>query len=77
VHRRDIHVMRDLLRAVGGKFIEPIDQLGIAATLLNEAVQPIATIAPTFLTAHAQHTELADEIVEDDCAAAGHDSVAI
>jgi hypothetical protein len=28
--------MRNLLRAFGCKFIEPIDELGIAATLLNE-----------------------------------------
>ena len=33
------------------------------------------TRAPTVLTGHAQHFELADEITEDDCAVAGHCSI--
>ena len=36
-------------------------------------VEPIAAIAHTLLTTHAQYIELADEIAEDDCAVAGHD----
>ena len=67
-----IHVVRNLLRALGCQFIEPINELGIAATLLNETVQAITTIAPALLTGHAQHIELADEIAEYDCAVAGH-----
>ena len=31
-----IHIVRNLLRALGCKLIEPINELGIAATLLNE-----------------------------------------
>ena len=67
-----IHFVRNLLRALGRKFIEPINELGVAATLLNQTVQPITTIAPTLVAAHAQHIELADEIAECDCAVAGH-----
>ena len=37
--------MRNLLRALGCQFIEPIDELGIAATLLDETAQAIAAIA--------------------------------
>jgi hypothetical protein len=32
-----VHAVRDLLWAVGSDLIEPIDDLGIAATLMNEA----------------------------------------
>ena len=31
-----IHVVRNLLRALGCKFIEPVNELGIAATLNDE-----------------------------------------
>ncbi|MGA7516716.1 MAG: hypothetical protein WBW28_07100, partial [Pseudolabrys sp.] len=60
-----IHVAGNLLRAFGCKFTEPINERGIAATFLNEAVQPVTTIPPTFLTTHAPHIELADVIAED------------
>jgi hypothetical protein len=43
-----VHVARNLLRALGCKFIEPIDDLGIAATLLNETIEPVTTITPHF-----------------------------
>ena len=33
-----IHVVRTLLRAFGGRFIEPINELGIAATLTDQTV---------------------------------------
>ena len=69
---RIIHVAGNLLGALGCQFTEPIDDLAIATTLLDETVQPIATIAPAFLTTHAQHIEPADEIAEDDCAITGH-----
>jgi hypothetical protein len=36
---RIIHDVCNLLRALGGQFIEPIDELCITATLLNEAGQ--------------------------------------
>ena len=32
---RIIHIVRKLLRALGCQFIEPIDELGIAATFLE------------------------------------------
>jgi len=64
--------VRDLLRALGRQFIEPIDELGIAATLINETFQAVTTIAPARATTHAQCIELAEEIAECDCAVAGH-----
>jgi hypothetical protein len=64
--------VRKLLWALGGQFIEPIDDLGIATSLTNEAGYDIAAIPPTFLTSDAQHFGLAKEIVEYDCAVAGH-----
>ena len=67
-----IHIVRNLLRAVGSLFIEPIDELGIAATFLDEPREEVATISAAFGTVHAQHIELADEVAEDDCAVAGH-----
>ena len=54
------------LRAFGGKLIEPINELGIAATLLNKTIEPIAAIPATLLTTHAQNVELAGEVAEDD-----------
>ena len=69
---RIIHVAGNLLQALGCKFIEPINELCITATLLDETVQLITAIAPALLTGYSQHIELADEIAEDDCAVAGH-----
>ena len=57
-----IHVVCNLLRALGCQFIEPIDDLAIAATVTNETGEDIATIPPTFLTSDAQHFGLADEV---------------
>jgi hypothetical protein len=67
-----IHVVCNLLRALGSQFIEPIDELGIAATVTNETGHDIAAIPRTFLTSDAQHFGLAEEIAEDDCAVAGY-----
>ena len=69
---RIVHISCTLLCTVGGEFTEPIDDLAITATLLNEAVQPITTITPALITGHAKHIEFADEIAEDGCAVAGH-----
>jgi hypothetical protein len=63
-----VRIPRNILWAVGSKLIEPIDHLSIAATLIDEAGQTITAITPAFVTAHAQHIELADEIAEYDCA---------
>ena len=35
-----IHVVRNLLRALGCKFIEPVNELGIAATLNDRRAKP-------------------------------------
>ena len=57
-----IHIVRNLLRALGCQFIEPIDELGIAATFLDEPRKEVATISTAFGAVHAQHIELADEM---------------
>ena len=49
------------------------NELGIAATFLDEPREDVATFSSAFGTGHAQHIELADEIAEDDGAVAGHD----
>jgi hypothetical protein len=67
-----IHVVGNLLRAFGCKFTEPIGDLGIAATLLNETIQPVIAVTPAFLTTHAKHIELAGEIAKDSATVAGH-----
>ena len=54
-----------------GEGVQPIDYLAVAATLLNQAAQAIATIASAFVAGNAQHFGLADEIAEDDRAVAG------
>jgi len=62
----------NLFRALGCQFIEPINDLGIAAALIDETRETIATIAPTWTASHAQDVELADQITEYDCTFAGH-----
>jgi hypothetical protein len=57
------------------QFIEPIDDLGLAATLIDEATDPIATGAATLVTSHAQQVEPAGEVAEYDCAVAGYDNL--
>jgi hypothetical protein len=57
---RIVHVVRNVLWAVGCKFIEPIDHLGIAATLIDEARQSVKAVTPALFTSNAQHNELAD-----------------
>jgi hypothetical protein len=42
------------LCALGCKFIKPIDELGITATLLDETAQPIRTVALALVTRHAR-----------------------
>jgi hypothetical protein len=64
--------VRNLLRAFGCKFIEPVNELRVPATLTNETGYDIAAIPSTFLTSDAQHFGRANEIAEYDCAVAGH-----
>jgi hypothetical protein len=72
-----IHAAGNLLRAFGCQFIQPIDQLGIPATFLKEAVEPVTAIGPAFLTSHAQRIEFADEVAEDDGTVAGMTALTI
>ena len=67
-----VHVVRNLLWAVGGDFTEPVDQLSIAATLLDQTIKTITTRARALLTVDVQHIELADQITEYDRAVTGH-----
>ena len=66
-----VHVVCNVLWAVGCKFIEPIDHLGIAAPLINEASQSVTAITPALITAHAQHIEL--NAVQDNAPLTGAD----
>src|SRR5262249_12913335 len=66
------HIMCRLLRAVGGDFVEPIDDLCVAATLFDQTLHLIATGAAALGAVDIKHIELADQIAEDDCAVAGH-----
>ncbi|MGB9211228.1 MAG: hypothetical protein WCB78_24430, partial [Pseudolabrys sp.] len=61
-----VHVVCNLLWTLGCQFIEPINELCITATLLDETVKPVTTIAPKFVATHA------DKVAEDGCAVAGH-----
>jgi hypothetical protein len=65
-------VVCNLFRAVGCKFTEPIDHLGITATLIDEASQTTTAVAPALVASDPYQIELADQIREDDCAVAGH-----
>ncbi|MGA8558066.1 MAG: hypothetical protein WB685_01400, partial [Pseudolabrys sp.] len=47
------HVVRNLLRALGCKFIEPINEHGVPATLLDETAQAVTTIAPALVAGDA------------------------
>ena len=58
-----VNCVTDLALSFGG-----LDLKKIGAT----ADQDIAAIPPTFLTSHARHFELANEIAEYDCPVAGH-----
>jgi len=67
-----IHIVGNLLRAVGCEFIQPIDDFAVAASLFDQALHLIATGAGAFGAMDIKHVELAGEITEDDCAVAGH-----
>jgi len=69
---RIIHIVCNLLRALGCQFIEPIEDLGIAAPLINETAQAIAAVTLALVAIDAQHIELADEIAEYGGAGDGH-----
>jgi hypothetical protein len=58
--------------ALGCNVIEPINALGIAATLLNEAALVITTVRPALVAGHAQQIRLTDDAPKYDCAVATH-----
>jgi hypothetical protein len=41
-----IHIVSRLFRAVGGDLVQPVDDLRIAATLIDQTLDVIATTAP-------------------------------
>src|SRR5262249_3201446 len=61
-----------LLRAVGGDLIQPVDDLPVAATVIDQTQHLIATGTATLVARHPKLIELADKVAEDDCAVAGH-----
>jgi hypothetical protein len=44
-------------RAIASDLIQPIDNLGIAATVIDQAAQAIAASPATLVTGHPQHIE--------------------
>jgi hypothetical protein len=51
--------------------IQPIDDLAVAAMVIDQALHRIATETPALVARHATIIELADQITEEDCAVAG------
>jgi hypothetical protein len=62
----------ELLGAVGGDFSKPIDHLGIAASIMDQASNTIAACAFALVANDPQRTKLAGEITENDGAIGGH-----
>ena len=62
-------------RAAGGDLTQPVNELGVTATIIDQALHLIATVAAALGTGHAQAIELAEQITEYDCAVAGHGAV--
>jgi hypothetical protein len=60
---------------ISGNLIEPIDKFSVAASTIDEAIEPIATGAATFGAGHAQQVEFAGEVVNMMGAVAGHDRI--
>jgi len=60
------HISFALLRTIGGQFIEPIDHLAIAASIMDQASQAIAACTVALVADNPQRTELAGEIAEYD-----------
>jgi hypothetical protein len=60
------------LRAVGGQFIQPVDDLAVTGAPFDQTGKPIIPSAVTLGARHPQAIELAEQIAEYDCAVAGH-----
>ena len=71
-----IPIHRDPFRAVTGNLIGPIDKFGGTTSIIDEAIEPIATGAATLVAGHAQQVEPAGEVAEYGGTVAGHFKIA-
>jgi hypothetical protein len=54
------HILSRLFRAVGSDLVQPVDGLGIAATVIDQTLDAIATTATARATSNVKRIELAD-----------------
>jgi len=71
-----IPIHRDPFRAVTGNLIGPIDKFGGTTSIIDEAIEPIATGAATLVTGYTQQVEPAGEAAEYGGTVAGHFKIA-
>lgn len=71
-----IPIHRDPFRAVTGNLIGPIDKFGGTTSIIDEAIEPIATGAATLVTGYTQQVEPAGEVAEYGGTVAGHFKIA-
>jgi len=71
-----IPIHRDPFRAVTGNLIGPINKFGGTTSIIDEAIEPIATGAATLVAGHAQQVEPAGEVAEYGGTVAGHFKIA-
>src|SRR5215469_5892407 len=67
-----IQVPRLLARTIGRDLVGPVEQLGVDAVADNQPLNTILARASALVTSDAQHSQLADDVAEDDGAIAGH-----
>ena len=71
-----IPIHRDPFRAVTGNLIGPIDKFGGTTSIIDEAIEPIATGPATLVTGYTQQVEPAGEVAEYGGTVAGHFKIA-
>lgn len=71
-----IPIHRDPFRAVTGNLIGPINKFGGTTSIIDEAIEPIATGAATLVTGYTQQVEPAGEVAEYGGTVAGHFKIA-
>jgi hypothetical protein len=71
-----IPIHRDPFRAVTGNLIGPINKFGGTTSIIDEAIEPIATGAATLVTGYTQQVEPAGEAAEYGGTVAGHFKIA-
>src|SRR4029078_8069276 len=71
-----IPIHRDPFRAVTGNLIGPINKFGGTTSIIDEAIEPIATGAATIVTGYKQQVEPAGEAAEYGGTVAGHFKIA-